>query len=142
MLNRWCAVGLALTGLLGLGAFLVAGGREPNSLPKKPAQADPPLVIAMQEGEANPKVQGQHKAAADRGWIGVMLEKQNGGGLRVVSVFPGGPAAFAGVRVGDVLVRIAGMPADSVDVATEAIERVAPQHPVVLTIQRRGKLVD
>ena len=37
-----------------------------------------------------------------------MIEENHGHGVRVAGVFPGGPAAMAGVRVGDTLLRVAG----------------------------------
>ncbi len=58
--------------------------------------------------------------------------------MRVGAIFPGGPAAFAGLRVGDVLLTIGGAPANSRPAAELAIENLAPGKPAILTA-RRGK---
>jgi predicted metalloprotease with PDZ domain len=75
------------------------------------------------------------------GWIGLMLEDAKGQ-VRVKGVFPGGPGAFAGVRAGDVLVRIDRTPVDSVAVATSAIEGLVPERPATLVVSRQGKAVE
>ncbi len=44
------------------------------------------------------------------GWPGLRLEEEGGGGLRVAAVYAGGPAANAGVQMGDQVVTIDGRP--------------------------------
>jgi predicted metalloprotease with PDZ domain len=81
-------------------------------------------------------------ALANNGWIGVSLEDANGQEVHVKDVFPAGPAAFAGVRVGDVLLKIGGANVDSRDAAQAAIERLVPRRQVSVTIRRHGKAVE
>ena len=57
----------------------------------------------------------------------------------MASVFPAGPAAVAGVRVGDVLVRVGGTEIASPQDAETALAQLAPHKPTTVTVERRGK---
>ncbi|MDB5693955.1 MAG: hypothetical protein JWO81_3018 [Alphaproteobacteria bacterium] len=57
-------------------------------------------------------------------------------GLVVTSLAGAGPAAQAGVRASDVIVRIGGTPVASPDAAAAALRGARP--PIVLTLNRRG----
>lgn len=144
MLKLVQSVCLTGTGLLAIGAFLSAGSSPSSSqtrTPQRLVETKSPLVVAMQESETKiEKPRGD--ATTDRGWIGVMLEDNKGQGSRIIDVFPAGPAAFAGVRVGDVLVRVGDTVVDSHAAATAAIEGVAPGKQTSLTIERRGKTLE
>jgi membrane-associated protease RseP (regulator of RpoE activity) len=125
-------------GLVAAGGLLLADSRPPVSAPPRSGDAKAPLVVAMQQAaEGKPS-----DAAADRGWIGIMLEDANGQGARVVDVFPGGPAAFARVRGGDVVTKIGGTPVSSAADATAAVERLTPRQQAAITVNRRGKPVE
>jgi len=125
-------------GLVAAGGLLLADARPPVPAPQRSGDAKAPLVVAMQKAvEAKPG-----DAAADRGWIGVMLEDAKGQGARVVDLFPGGPAAFARVRAGDVVTKIGGTPVSSAADATTAVEQLTPRQQVTITVDRRGKPVE
>jgi membrane-associated protease RseP (regulator of RpoE activity) len=64
-------------------------------------------------------------APSDMGWIGLMLSPE-GGALKVSSLFPGGPAAFAGLKLGDVVTEINGKKVTTPETAAAAIESIAP----------------
>ncbi|HUE17074.1 MAG TPA: PDZ domain-containing protein [Planctomycetaceae bacterium] len=119
-----CAIG---AGFLGIGA---TGGQRSADAPR-------PSLVAMQEPQANPNEGQKRPTASPVGWIGVVLD-----GVRVKAVFPAGPAAFAGVREGDTLVRIGDANVDSTASAEAAIERLVPGRRSLLTIQRHGKSVE
>jgi C-terminal processing protease CtpA/Prc len=78
-----------------------------------------------------------------RGVIGLQLDPASGPeGARVQEVSPGGPAAEAGVRPGDVIVAVNGTPISGKDAARKVIERmrrVLPDTKVKLSIRRDGK---
>jgi len=154
---------LAGTGLLAIGAFLLAcagdqiSARRPEvttsaaSVPSKPGpsksidvnrpvEAPVPFLVAMQESPTSSQHGVQRLPVSNVGWIGLVLEDKNG--VRVGAVFPGGPAAFAGVRVGDMLMRVGGTNVESMQVASAAIERLVPQQQTSLTIQHGGKTVE
>jgi hypothetical protein len=124
-----CAIG---AGFLGIGAI---GGQRSADAPR-------PSLVAMQEPQANPSEAPKRPTVSQAGWIGVVLDEHKGEGVRVKSVFPAGPAAFAGVREGDILVRIGDANLDSTASAEAAIERLVPGRRSLLTIQRRGKTVE
>lgn len=77
----------------------------------------------------------------NRGWLGVGVaddEQATEDGVRVTTVEPGGPAAHAGIRVGD---RILAVDGHKVDTALGLIRAVAEIHPgrhAQLTVRRHG----
>ena len=78
-----------------------------------------------------------------RGVIGLQLDPESGNeGARVIEVSPGGPAAEAGVRVGDLIVEINGTKIEGRQTARQVIQRmrgVGPEESVKLRIVRNGK---
>lgn len=132
-LQLFCLGGV---GLLAIGACLSAGGED-----TRPAADLGKLIAEQKTKPASPK-EGARAAASDAGWVGTMLEEVPGEGVRVVNVFPGGPAAFAGLRTGDVLVKIGETSANSLSVATGAIEKLAPGKQTTLSVKRKGKAFD
>jgi S1-C subfamily serine protease len=78
--------------------------------------------------------------------IGVQLDPASGkDGARIVEVSPGGPAAEAGVRSGDVIVAVNGTNISGEKSAREVTKRmrdVAPQDKVKLRVMRDGKPKD
>lgn len=76
--------------------------------------------------------------------IGVALDPGSGQeGARVLAVSPGGPAAAAGVRQGDVIVSVNGekLPGreQPARIATRALRAAPPEQPVKLEVLRAGK---
>jgi hypothetical protein len=125
-------------GLVAAGGLLLADSRPPVSAPRRSGDTKAPVIVAMQQAaEGKPA-----DAAADRGWIGVMLEDSKGQGARVVDVFPGGPAAFARVRTGDVVARVGSTLVSSAADATAAVERLTPHQQATIVVDRRGKPVE
>lgn len=84
-----------------------------------------------------------------RGWIGVLLENpQRAGadagsqpveGVRISRLVQGGPAGDAGLRAGDVILKIDGHPAESVQGLIVAIGKREPGGWIEFTVDRRGK---
>ena len=109
---------------------------------KPPREAhSTPVAVAMQESRpAAPE--GAQSKTNDAGWVGVMVEDNKGHGVRVEGVFPGGPAAFAGIRRGDVVLRVGSTEINSTQDAETAIEHLAPQHETAVTVERNHKAVE
>jgi len=63
-------------------------------------------------------------------------------GLRVVEVVPGGPAARAGLRTGDLLVTAAGQPVEKAQDLQRLMFDDAIGRPLAITVFRNGALVD
>jgi membrane-associated protease RseP (regulator of RpoE activity) len=124
------------------GAILVAGSEPNRSKQGNDAPTPTPIVVAMQESQAGSQEGAQQLRLSNVGWIGVMLEDAKGQEIRVKNVFPGGPGAFAGVRAGDVLLKIGSANIDSRDAAEAAIKRLVPRRATILTIRRQGKAVE
>jgi putative serine protease PepD len=83
--------------------------------------------------------------AAEPGSIGAELTVSNGS-LVVDNIDEGGPAAKAGVRAGDVIVRIndlavkeKGLTAKDVEAAGKEIAKHKPGEKIKLTVKRDGK---
>jgi len=63
-------------------------------------------------------------------------------GLRVVEVVPGGPAARAGLRVGDLLISAGGRPVTGAQDLQKLMFGDAIGRPLPVTVLRNGALVD
>jgi S1-C subfamily serine protease len=81
--------------------------------------------------------------APRRAMLGVNLggALPNGGGVKVESVSPGGPAAEAGVKAGDVIVAIEAKPVTTGRELVHAMESVEPGEKVELGLTRAGKKI-
>lgn len=78
-----------------------------------------------------------------RAMLGVNLgsAEPNGGGVRIESVSPGGPAAEAGVKAGDVIVAVESKPVATGRELVRAMESVKAGDTVDLALKRDGKPV-
>jgi predicted metalloprotease with PDZ domain len=80
-----------------------------------------------------------------RAIIGVQLDSSNKDGARVQGVSPGGPAAEAGIRTGDVIVAINGKDVKGEDGARQIVKilrDVKPDSKVNVRVLRDGKTQD
>lgn len=84
--------------------------------------------------------------AFGRAIIGVQLDPSSGkDGARVVSVSPGGPAAEAGIRAGDVIVAVNGTTVtgdDATRQVVKVIHDIKPDSKVSVRVKRDGKTQD
>lgn len=132
MLKFLLTASFIVAGLLGIGAI---GGQHP-------ADGSRQLLVAMQEEVTKPHDAMRRPDLSSRGWIGVSLEDANGPEVRVKDVFPGGPAAFGRIRVGDILLKVGGANVNSRDAAQATIERLTPHKPTSLAVRRQGRTID
>jgi S1-C subfamily serine protease len=79
---------------------------------------------------------------ASHPYIGVALNQLSGGGVRVMAVQPGGPASSAGLRVGDVIVSVAGRRVDTPSQVVAAVETAGVGRLLKLSVRRGGTDVD
>jgi S1-C subfamily serine protease len=63
-------------------------------------------------------------------------------GLRVVEIVPGGPAARAGLRTGDLLLTAGGQPVQKAQDLQRLMFDEAIGRPLSITVMRNGALVD
>lgn len=74
---------------------------------------------------------------AMRGWIGV-TGADTPGGVQLLAVAVGSPAAVAGLRVGDRVLNIDGVPARQAAYLVARVAEMPPGHDAALTVQRDG----
>jgi putative serine protease PepD len=77
-----------------------------------------------------------------RAYLGVRVATVMGGGVLVTSVTPGGPAASAGMKAGDVIVSVDGTPVPSTDDLATVLAQIKPGTKVPVEIVRNGKKVE
>ncbi len=83
-------------------------------------------------------------ATTGRAYLGVVVSSGVVGGVLVVSVEPGGPAARAGIKPGDVIVAVAGESIDTTDVLVNVLAGLRPGQTVpvqILTPSGRQSMV-
>ena len=107
------------------------------------------LSARMQCGEALalPLSVARHLAAelksngrAVRGWIGVTGADASDG-VRLLAVADGSPAAVAGLRTGDRVLNIDGVPARQAAYLVSRVAEMPPGHDAALTVQRDGHIL-
>jgi S1-C subfamily serine protease len=74
-------------------------------------------------------------AHSGRAWLGVELRTLPGDGVVVAGTAAAGPAARAGLRSGEIIVRIAGRPATSVDVAMATLAAQRPGRRIAVEVR-------
>jgi len=149
-MNRMIVTLLAATLVAGT-AVAQQGGADEAALEKRLQDAQQRLEAAAREvAELTAEVRGPEferriemmLPGARRAMLGVNLgAEESGGGVRVNSVSPGGPAAEAGVKSGDVIVAIEGSKVATGRELVKVMEDVEPGQKVALELRRDGKPV-
>lgn len=151
-MKHWMAALLAAGSLAGF-AGPALGEEAEASLEKRLADAqrrleDAARDVAELSGEAAGAgvMRGFEPFLANprRAMLGVNLggAEPSGGGVRVEGVSPGGPAAEAGVKSGDVIVAIQAKPVATGRELVRAMESIEPGEKVALRVKRDGKPVE
>jgi S1-C subfamily serine protease len=110
---------------------------EPIALPfAKPAAPKSDVAASTAAPAATP-------AAAPNGWLGMAVAESNvAGRWSIVEVAADGPAAAAGIRVGDELRAINGSPLRNADEVAQALTAIAAGQQVRLAVARADDLQD
>ena len=102
------------------------------------AQESPPRTGAQQQpGRSERTIRITERE--ERGWLGIRFADEEGAatsGVRIVEVSAQSPAQRAGLRKGDVLLRLDGQPVTSTSLSRR---RFAPGETVRLRVRREGK---
>jgi S1-C subfamily serine protease len=148
-MNRWMKSFLAAAALAAAVAPAFAQGDE-ASVEKRLADAQRRLEEAAREvAELSAEAGGPggmrqfeyFVGGPRRAVLGVNVDgaEPNGGGVRIGSVSPGGPAAEAGVKAGDVIVSVRSKPVATGRELVRVMESVEPGEKVELGLKRDGK---
>lgn len=150
-MNKLIVAILAAAALGGAAAPAAAQSSDPEALEKRLADAQRRLEDAAREvaelsGDAAAAGQREFEIflpGPRRAMLGVNLggTEPNGSGVRVEGVSPGGPAAEAGVKAGDVIVAIQSKPVATGRELVKAMETIEPGQKVALELRRDGKPV-
>jgi C-terminal processing protease CtpA/Prc len=152
-MNRILATMAAVSAVLVLGVTPAsAEANDESDLEQRLADAQRRLEEAAREiAELSSEAGGtaMHRAfefrmpSGRRAMLGVNLggTEADGAGVRVQGVSPGGPAAEAGVRSGDVIVAIQATPVTTGRELVKVMEGIEPGDSVSLELQRDGKPV-
>ncbi len=108
------------------------------------------FLLAMGPGTATFAAESPRRAAAapaepdpqpgEPAWLGFFLGDAPDGGVKVIAVVEDGPAAKAGIRDGDLLLLVNGLPVTDRRTLRDAVEGLRAGERVVLEILRDGKV--
>lgn len=106
-----------------LAASALAGGDKPCDI-----SASPCLVKMVEKFKT-------------RGWAGIEMETSGDGGLRVTQVIQGSPAQRGGLRIGDLLREVNGVPyrKDNMAALDKIYQMMVPNQTLTYTVERQGK---
>jgi putative serine protease PepD len=89
---------------------------------------------------ANQLIATGHVEKSGRAFLGVRVSSIVGGGVLVAGVTPGGPAAKAGIKPGELIVAVDNKGTPTADVLVEVLAKLKPgQRVPVKILQRTGK---
>jgi len=115
---------------------------EPIALPFGKPQ--PPATLAPAPATAVPARAGQAgQAVPGSGWLGMAVAESNvPGRWRIDDVVPNGPAARAGILVGDELRAVNGIPLRNADEVSQTFTAIAAEQDVRVAIARADQVMD
>ena len=109
-------------GNVNLAAELLKTSDVPVAAPSTKSAA----TTIMVQGSANPAKIGHRENSqstisvpTEHGWIGVSTKRANARGAMITSLVPQGPAAAAGLRVGDTILKLNGNPISDEDLESQ-----------------------
>ena len=101
----------------------------------------PPALSAFEERAqiADQLIANGRVVSSGRAYLGVRVATIVGGGVLVSAIVPGGPAAKAGIKPGDVILAVNGKPAPTADVLVSVLADLHPGQKVPVKLLRHGK---
>ncbi|HOI44143.1 MAG TPA: PDZ domain-containing protein [Candidatus Aminicenantes bacterium] len=87
-------------------------------------------------------VEIKEKGKVERGWLGISIVRNERGMVEIASVDPESPAEAAGLREGDIILKVEGKALSNADVLSSEIRKRKPGQDVGLSIEREGQAMD
>jgi putative serine protease PepD len=131
----------ASPGREGVGGALLDRSGDVAGIVLSPISGDPTTYAVPMTVAAPVADELSIRGVATHGWLGVQGSDTNFGPM-VRTMSPLGPAAVAGIRAGDVIVSISGLPVDTVGDVAAAIRWYRPGAAVVVKVRRNDQLVN
>ncbi|MDH7513408.1 MAG: PDZ domain-containing protein [Clostridiales bacterium] len=100
------------------------------------ALAVPVDIVAMVSAEI------KEKGKVSRGWMGVSISENDRGQVEINDVESDSPAELAGLKKGDILLKIDGRPITSASMFVSEIRTSKPGLNIKLEVERSGKATD
>ncbi len=99
------------------------------------------VAAAQSPGESpgGPESEEVEQAPKSRAWLGVVLQDTRHRGSRIIGLYPNGPAARAGLRVGDFILRIGRNGVETSEDSIAAINQQPPHEQAEVVVLRRGR---
>lgn len=128
MMTNTPPLSLRLRALAALLALILAAGAL--------AGGDPPCDIST-----SPCLVKMVEKLKTRGWAGIEMDTFEDGGLRVTAVIAGSPAQKGGLKVGDILREVNGVPyrKDNMAALDKIYQMMVPNQTLTYTVERQAK---
>jgi len=81
-------------------------------------------------------------SGATRAWIGVFVGDAVDGGVQLIAIVPGSPAARSGLQVGDVVVEVEQLRLVDVADLASVLDGIRPGDPLQLRVLRSGRMLE
>lgn len=122
----------------------VSSPGELRELIKKMKPGQETSVTVWREGEEMKKElmlasRAEQQPESHKAWLGVMLARTDGEGVRVEQVVPRSPADEAGLQRGDTIVKQGGQEVTDVQAFVRSVEDKGPGTDLQLTVRRDGE---
>src|SRR5262245_50227954 len=74
-----------------------------------------------------------------KGWFGVQIRQETDGNITITQVINDSPAEAAGLKAGDVILKVNGVKPADLKTAVEVIGALKPKQKVKVQVRRQGK---